>query len=154
MRKLDSVDARLLLALIENPDATTVALAAQIGAARNTVQARLAQLTRRGVIGSFGHRIDPAAIGYPLTAFITIQVVQRELAAVSAAMSDIPEIIEVHGISGEDDLLARAVARDAEHLYEVAGRVLGTPGVERTRTALVMRDLVNHRISPLLDRLT
>jgi len=126
----------------------------RLGLSRNTVQARLAGLEARGALTSFERRIDPAALGYPLTAFVTVQVVQRRLAEVAAALDGVPEVIEVHGLSGQADLLAHVVARDADDLYRIAGKLLATDGVERTTTSLVMRRLVEHRVAPLLARLT
>ena len=150
---VDATDARLLLALAQSPRATVLALAERLGLSRNTVQARLAGLEARGVLGSFERRIDPAALGYPLTAFVTVQVVQRRLAEVAAALDDVPEVVEVLGISGQTDLLVQLVARDADDLYRVAGQLLGIDGVERTSTSMVMRRLVQHRLAPLLERI-
>lgn len=150
---MDATDARLLLALAESPRASVLALAERLGLSRNTVQARLARLDDRGVLGSFERRIDPAALGYPLTGFVTVQVVQRMLAEVAAALDDVPEVVEVLGISGQTDLLVQLVARDADDLYRVSGQLLGIDGVERTSTSLVMRRLVEHRLAPLLERI-
>jgi DNA-binding Lrp family transcriptional regulator len=150
---LDERDARLLLALADNPRGTVLALADQVGLSRNTVQARLARLDELGVLGTFERRIDPAALGYPLTAFVTVRVVQRELATVADALDRVPEVLEVHGLSGEGDLLVHVVARDADDLYRIAGQLLATEGVERTTTSLVMRSLVGFRTAPLLQRL-
>lgn len=134
------------------PRASSVALADQAGLSRNTVQARLARLEEQGVISSFQRQVPPAALGYPLTAYITTQVTQRRLDEVAAALASIPEVLQVEGISGQDDLLVHAVAADADDLYRIAGQILAIPGVERTSTALVMRELVSYRITPLLQR--
>jgi DNA-binding Lrp family transcriptional regulator len=150
---VDETDARLLLALTRNPRATVVALAEEVGLTRNTVQARLARLEERGVLRTFERRIDPAALGYPLTAYVTVQVVQRRLGPVADALERIPEVLEVQGLSGQGDLLVQVVARDADDLYRIAGLLLATDGVERTTTSLVMRRLVDHRITPLLERI-
>jgi DNA-binding Lrp family transcriptional regulator len=153
-RTVDRTDARLLQALDQEPRATVLALAERLGLSRNTVQARLARLERDGVLLSFQRRIDPAALGCPVTAFITVRVRQQMLDEVAAALAGIPEVVEVLGLSGPDDLLVRAVAPDADDLYRIAGQVLATPGVERTETAVQMRRLVEHRVAPLLERLT
>jgi DNA-binding Lrp family transcriptional regulator len=150
---IDATDARLLLALAESPRASVLALAERLGLSRNTVQARLAGLEARGAVTSFERRINPAALGYPLTAFVTVQVVQRRLAEVAAALDGVPEVIEVLGLSGQADLLVQVAARDADDLYRIAGQLLATEGVERTTTSLVMRTLVEHRLAPLLKRL-
>lgn len=154
MRNLDSTDARLLLALTESPRASVLALSERLGLSRNTVQARLAGLEARGVLRSFERRIDPAALGYPLTAFVMVQVVQRLLDEVAAALGRVPEVLEVQGVSGPSDLVVTVVARDADDLYRIAGRLLAIEGVERTSTALVMTTLVEHRLAPLLERIS
>ena len=150
---IDRTDARILLALIHDPRATVLAIAERVGLSRNTVQARLARFDDRATLSAFDNRIDPAALGYPLSAFINIQVTQRQLAEVAQAMEAIPEVIEVSGLSGAWDLLARVVARDADDLYRIVGQILASPGVERTESSLVMRRLVDHRLTPLLGRI-
>ncbi|MFB9968233.1 Lrp/AsnC family transcriptional regulator [Sinosporangium siamense] len=147
---VDATDARILLALADEPRATVLALAQRLELSRNTVQARLAKLDHGG---SRERWIEPRALGYPLTAFVTIRVDQHRLTEVSDALAAIPEVVEVFGLSGEPDLLARVVAVDAEDLYRVAGQILAGPGVERTSTALAMRELVPHRLTPLLQRI-
>ncbi|WP_181783595.1 Lrp/AsnC family transcriptional regulator [Pseudonocardia pini] len=147
---IDGIDARLLRALVANPRGTALALAEAAGLSRNTVQTRLARLEERGVLRSEERRIDPAALGYPLTAYVTVTVVQRRLTPVADALAAVPEVLEVLGMTGEGDLLVQAVARDADDLYRIAGRLLAIDGVERTTTSLVMRRLVDHRVTQLL----
>jgi DNA-binding Lrp family transcriptional regulator len=152
--RIDATDARLLLALVTQPRASAVTLAGQTGLSRNTVQARLAGLEARGLLDSFERQVPPAILGYPLTAYITTQVTQRRLDEVAAALASIPEVLQVDGISGQTDLLVHVVAADADDLYRIAGQILDIPGVERTNTALVMRELVSYRVTPLLRRRT
>ena len=146
----DRTDVRLLLELAEDPRATAVALAERTGLSRNTVQARLLRLEQR--LGSFERRVPPRALGYPMTAFVLVQVVQRRLDEVAAALADVPEVLQVHGISGQPDLFVHVVATDGDDLYRIAGQILAIDGVERTSTSLVMRELVDYRITPLLRR--
>ncbi|OBF25977.1 AsnC family transcriptional regulator [Mycobacterium sp. ACS1612] len=148
--RLDPTDARLLLALNDDPRATTVALAEQTGLSRNTVQARLTRLDER--LHSHERRVSPKSLGYPLTAYVTTQVHQRLLDEVAAALDGIPEVIQVQGLSGQTDLLVQVVATDADDLYRIAGQILAIDGVERTNTALVMRELVDYRLTPLIRR--
>jgi DNA-binding Lrp family transcriptional regulator len=149
----DAIDARLLRALTADPRATTVALAEKIGVSRNTVQARLSRWDDSEVLTSFERTISPNFLGYPLRAFVLTNVKQRMLTEVASALARVPEVVEVHGLSGVADLLIQVVARDADDLYRVAGHILGIKGVKRTNTALVMRDLVDFRLTPLIDRL-
>lgn len=151
--RADQIDARLLLALTEHPRATTIALADRTGLSRNTVQARMSKLEENGALATFERRVDPGTLGYPLKAFLLANVTQRRLTQVAAALDGIPEVLEVHGLSGAADLLVQVVARNADDLYRVTGRILDIKGVKRTTTALVMRELVDYRIEPLLRRL-
>jgi DNA-binding Lrp family transcriptional regulator len=150
--RVDGIDARLLLALITRPRASAVTLTAQTGLSRNTVQARLTRLEDGGVLDSLERQIPPAVLAYPLSAYITTQVTQRRLDEVADALAGIPEVLQVDGISGQADLLVHVAGADADDLYRIAGQILEIPGVERTNTALVMRELVAYRISPLLRR--
>ncbi|MDV6292277.1 MULTISPECIES: Lrp/AsnC family transcriptional regulator [Rhodococcus] len=153
MTSLDATDARLLLELARTPRATGVELSQRLGLSRNTVQARLARWDAEGVLGSFERRVDPQALGYPLAAFVATRVDQHRLDSVVAALAQIPEVTEVYGMTGQTDLSVKVVARDAEDLYRLAGQILEIPGVERTNMALVMRELVGPRTTPLLERL-
>ncbi|MFF0542790.1 Lrp/AsnC family transcriptional regulator [Nocardia thailandica] len=150
---LDATDARLLRELIDHPRATGVELAARLGLARNTVQSRLARWESAGVLAGFERRVEPRALGYPLSAFVAVVVDQHRLDAVVDELARIPEVTEVCGMTGATDLTVRVVARDADDLYRLAGAVLKIPGVERTTMSLIMRELVGPRTAPLLDRL-
>jgi DNA-binding Lrp family transcriptional regulator len=116
------------------------------------VQARLARLESNDVLAPLDRRIRPEALGYRLGAYVTVTVVQRSLAEVSHALADIPEVIEVTGLSGVADLLVEVVARDADDLWRITEQLLAIEGVQRIDTALTMRRFVEHRLSPLLER--
>ena len=150
--RLDATDARLLMALSADPRATVLSLAATLGLARNTVQARLARLESAGVLDPFERRVRPEALGYRLGAYVTVQVVQRSLADVADALAAIPEVLEVIGLSGVADLLVQVVAVDADDLWRITEQVLAIPGVQRTDTNLALRRFVDHRMTPLLER--
>lgn len=151
-RPVDAVDARILLELTEHPRATTMAVADGVGISRNTAHSRMTRQESSGALGSFERRIMPESLGYPLTAYITAEVTQRALDKVAAALAAIPEVLQVDGVSGRSDLLIQVVAKHADDLYRIAGRILAIPGVERSTTALVMRKLVEYRVAPLLHR--
>jgi DNA-binding Lrp family transcriptional regulator len=150
--EVDATDARLLLALGEDPRASVMALSHRLGLARNTVQARLARLETNGVLAPLDRRVRPEALGYRLSAYVTVQVVQRGLADVSAALAQIPEVLEVTGLSGAADLLVQVAAKDTDDLWRLTEQVLAIPGVQRIDTALAMRRFVDHRLAPLLER--
>jgi DNA-binding Lrp family transcriptional regulator len=149
-RAIDEIDRTLLSAMIEHPDATNLALSESTGLARNTIRARVARYADEATLRSFERRIDPAFLGFPLTAFLITTVTQRKLPAVAETLGLIPEVLQVFGLSGVTDLLVHVVARDANDLYRIAGQVLAIDGVKRTNTGLVMGELVEYRIGQLV----
>jgi DNA-binding Lrp family transcriptional regulator len=149
MNIIDAVDRRLLRELSRDRRATVVALAERLSLSRNTVQARLSRL-EAGALLSFERSIDPAALGYPLQAFIQVHVQQRLLSTVVARLVAIPEVVSAHGLSGQFDLLVHVVSRDTSDLFRIDGQILAVDGVERTETSLSMGELIPHRMDQLL----
>ncbi|TFD26821.1 Lrp/AsnC family transcriptional regulator [Cryobacterium cryoconiti] len=152
MHSLDKVDLQLLRALCADPRSTFVALAQQLHLSRNTVQARMSRLEESSAFLAFDRRINPVALGYPLTAFIEVHVQQKRLAQIVAELARIPEIVQAHGMSGSTDILVRVVCADADDLFRIDGTILACEGVERTETSLAMGELIPYRITPLLER--
>ncbi|GAB6903549.1 Lrp/AsnC family transcriptional regulator [Kineosporia succinea] len=150
---LDGTDARILLALDRDPQATVVALAADTGLARNTVQARLRRMTESGALGRESRRIDPAALGYPLLALVTVSISQRMRVQATEALSALPEVLELLATTGDGDLLARVVARDTADLNRITEMLVDMPGIVRTSTAIVLKEVRPLRLDGLLERL-
>ncbi len=68
----------LLELLAEEPRIGVLEASRRLGVARGTVQARLDRLQSNGVIRGFGPDVDPAALGYPVTAFATLEIKQGQ----------------------------------------------------------------------------
>ena len=148
---VDPVDVELLTALAADPRATVVALADRLGLSRTTVQARMARLDKAGVFLSFERAISPTSLGFPIEALVSLIVHQVELPRIRQEISEIPEVVQVHGLSGPVDLVARVACRDTQHLFDVDARLLAIEGVERTETSLVMEEVIPYRLGPLLS---
>src|SRR6478609_1364178 len=133
-RTLDSLDGRIILALDKDPEASALALSRTLGVARNTVHARLSRLERSGALRSFSRRLDPAALGYDLMAFLSLSISQTRTGAVEDGLAAIPEVIEVHATTGDADLMAKVVARSTADLYRVTNEILEIEGIQRTST--------------------
>ena len=153
MARLDRTDARILQALCRFPRATGVQLAGLVSMARNTVQTRLGRWDTEDLLAPFDRRVDPRDLGFPLRAYIAVVVDQHLLESVVAALGDIPEVLEVVGISGAADLQLLVAAADADDLYRIAGYVLAVTGVNRTTVSVVMHEAIPYRTLPLIERL-
>ena len=153
MRSYDAVDLSLLTALADDPRATIAALAERLRLSRNTVHARLSRLEESGAFLDFDRRVNPAALGHPLTAILEVTVRQRELPVIVDRLAEIPEVVQAYGHSGAADLRVHVVCRDTDHLFRIDAAILAIDGVERTETSLSMGELIPYRIRPLIDEL-
>lgn len=148
----DAIDRALLEALTADPRGSYVALADRLGLSRNTVQARMTQLEASGAFLPFDRRINPEPLGYPLSAFITVTVQQKQLAGIVEKIAEIPEVLQALGMSGASDLMVQVVCTDAHDLFRIDGEILAIDGVERTETSLSMGELIPFRMGQLLGR--
>ncbi|MFI9158312.1 Lrp/AsnC family transcriptional regulator [Kitasatospora aureofaciens] len=149
---IDALDGRLIRLLAEEPRIGVLECSRRLQVARGTVQARLDRLQAKGVISGFGPEVDPAAIGYPVTAFATLEISQGQGADVRAHLARVPEVLELHTITGIGDMLVRIVARSNADLQRVIDRVVGFDGIVRSSTAIVLENPVPYRILPLVDQ--
>jgi DNA-binding Lrp family transcriptional regulator len=146
---LDELDARLLTELDAAPRVGVLELSRRLGVARATVQARLDRLVRSGVIASFAPTLDPTALGYGVTAFVTLEIRQGRGSQVLDHLRGIAEVLEVHTITGQGDMLCRLVASSNDDLQHVLDRVNEFAEIVRTSTVIALSNPITHRVLPL-----
>jgi DNA-binding Lrp family transcriptional regulator len=147
---LDDLDSRLILTLRAHPRVGLLEVARRLQVARGTVQARLEKLRARGVITGFGPEVDPARMGYPVLAFVFLEIAQGRLEEAVEALRGVPQVLEAHGVTGDQDLLCRVVARDNGDLQAVINRLVGHPAVRRSTSAIAMSEQIPWRIEALV----
>ncbi|MBB5788689.1 Lrp/AsnC family transcriptional regulator [Jiangella mangrovi] len=148
---IDDLDARVLALFTEQPRIGVLEASRRLQVARGTVQARLDRLRDTGVIASLAPTVDPAALGFRVTAFASLDIRQGARASVAAHLSRIPEVLEVHTITGQGDLLCRIVARDNDDLQRVIDDLVGDDDIVRTSTLIALSTVVAPRILPLVE---
>jgi DNA-binding Lrp family transcriptional regulator len=149
---MDDLDATLLRLFTEHPRLGVLEASRRLGVARGTVQARLDKLVRAGVIAGWGPVLDPDAIGYPVTAFLTLEIRRGSgHEAIARHLATIPEVLEAFTITGAGDMWARVVARSNADLQRVIDAVLSDPGIVRSSTVIALATQIRHRVLPLLE---
>jgi len=151
---MDQIDSSVLDLFATEPRIGVLEASRRLGVARGTVQARLDKLVASGVVTGWGPDLSPEALGYPVTAFLTLEIRQgsAELGghdAVAAHLAEIPEVIEACTITGAGDMWARVVARTNADLQRVIDRVLEHRGIDRSTTVIALATQVPHRVLPL-----
>ena len=152
MSKLDELDVRIVELLAEDPRVSAVDAAASLGVARATYQSRLDRLTSAGAI-SLVPSVLPESAGYAVTAFISAEIRQssREHGVIDH-LSAIPEVVEVHTVTGGSDLLIRAVATSNTHLQQVLDAIARHDDVLHTATSIALANQIQMRTVQLARR--
>ncbi|MEU7878787.1 Lrp/AsnC family transcriptional regulator [Microbispora bryophytorum] len=148
---IDHLDAQLVALLAAEPRIGVLECSRRLNVARGTVQARLDRMTEKGVITGHGPDIDPAALGFDVTAFVTLHI--RQVAGhvpVADQLALIPEVLEVHTITGGGDMLCRVVARSNADLQRVIDLIVDVQGVVRTESVIALDTPVRYRTLPLV----
>jgi DNA-binding Lrp family transcriptional regulator len=148
--QMDEIDGRMIELFASEPRLGVLEASRRLGIARGTVQARLDKLAASGVITGWGPELSPEAIGYPVMAFLTLEIRQGAgHDAVAAHLSGIPEVLEAYTITGAGDMWARVVARSNADLQRVIDLVLTEAGIERSTTVIALATQVLYRVVPL-----
>jgi DNA-binding Lrp family transcriptional regulator len=148
---MDALDVKLIELFTAEPRIGALEASRRLGVARGTVTARLDRLETSGVIAGWAPALDPAALGHPVTAFLTLEIRQGAgHDAVAEHLATIPEVLEACTITGPGDMWARAVARSNADLQTVIDRALDHPGIVRSTTVIALATQVPYRVAPLL----
>jgi DNA-binding Lrp family transcriptional regulator len=148
---MDTLDRNLIELFAAEPRVGVLEASRRLGVARGTVQARLDRLQASGVVSGWGPDLDPEALGFPVTAFLTLEIRQgRGHEAVAAHLAAIPEVLEACTITGAGDMWCRVVARSNADLQRVIDLALADEGIVRSSTVIALARQVHHRVLPLL----
>ena len=162
--RIDGTDQRILALLQEDSAATIQRIAAVIGLAASTVHERIRKLEARGpegraetptppvsghtsdqpspapVILGYEARLDPAALGLGLLAFVFVRADERVgVGEAGRCLAEIPEVQEVHHIAGEDCYLVKLRTQNTASLGRLLReRFAEIPAIRSTRTTIVL----------------
>ena len=137
---INDLDRQILTILQSNARTSNAEIARQVGLAPSAVFERIRKLEERGVLESYTARIDPHAVGLGLVAFTFVRSNDRPGGIQTAEkLAEIPEVLEVHHVAGEDCFLVKVRAADTEALGRLLRERLGKIGtITSTRTTIVL----------------
>jgi len=138
-RPLDHTDVEIIRMLQADARRPNTDIARRLGVAETTVRNRIERLTRDGVV-QCGAWTDPLKLGYQTYAIIQIQVAPPRLEKVADVLARLPEVFFLGIATGGFDVVAAAVFRSNEHLYELmTKRLARIAGIQRTSTLGIVR---------------
>lgn len=146
---IDEIDKQILNILQKDARIANAEIARQVGLAPSAVLERIRKLEERGVIKGFETKLDAAAVDYGLTAFVAVRT-HGCCAETDAFLAEIPEVLEVHDVAGEDSYFLKVRAKNTEDLARLLReRLKNVPNVASTKTTVVLQTIKETTALPI-----
>ena len=142
---LDAIDRRILRCLQENARISNVDLAREVGLSPSPCSRRVRELEEAGVVRRYATVVDPAAVGLPISVFVSVALdkqVEHNLEVFEAAIAELPEVMECYLMTGDHDYLLRVVARDIEAFRRfLMDHLTRIPGVSNIQSSFALNQV-------------
>lgn len=144
----DAVDRQLVAALRADGRSTLKALAEVTGLSVSAVQARVRRLESSGVVRGYTATVDPATLGLPLAALISITPLDpAQPDDAPERLAELREIEACHSVAGDDAYVLFVRVASPTALEELIRQVRRRANVT-TRTTVVLQTFFERPASP------
>jgi Lrp/AsnC family transcriptional regulator len=126
---MDKLDKKILEQLQKNGGLTAAELADRIGLSKAPCWRRIKRLEEEGVIKQTVALLDARSLNLGTTVFVTLKTGNHSEAWFDKfvkAVRDIPEVTEIHRMSGDVDYLMRIVVPDIDAYDQVYKRLIAS----------------------------
>ncbi|MHC5310132.1 Lrp/AsnC family transcriptional regulator [Myroides sp. LJL116] len=138
---LDEIDLKILRMMQDNAKINNSELAREVGMAPSAVLERVKKLEQKEIILEYNAKINPKAIDQKMLSFIFIKV--DEIIGdeeTGKLLAQIPEVLEVHDIAGDDGYMIKVRTSDSLALvYLMRNSLSKIQGIISTRTIIVLQ---------------
>ena len=139
-RIFDNVDSQILEILQENARTSNAEIARRLNMAASAIFERIRKLEERGIIEGYTVRLNPLAMGLGLLAYVFVRSDDGgQRSPTGRMLAEIPEVLEVHAVAGEDCYVVKVRVANTESLYRLLqDKFRGIASVGGTRTTIVL----------------
>ena len=116
----------------------------ETGLSTSAAQQRVRRLEQRGIITGYHARIDGAALGHTLAAFIEIRPLGQVDESLVDVLASMPEIVSCYSVAGDASHLCLAEVTSTQELDDLLTRIRTAVNVS-TSTTVVLRTLFRDR---------
>lgn len=136
---LTETEQAIVTYLMRDGRASLADLAVHVGISEPTAHRLLQSLLERRAL-SFRVEVEPALVGFPVEAIISVQVRPQAVEALANHLAHDPNTRCLFGTSGASQLFWHVLCRDSLHLWDVVTRRLGElDGVINSEVGVVLR---------------
>lgn len=151
---MDAIDVRLVSMLQASGRVSQNELAHDVGLSAPAVAERIRKLEDRGVIQKYTAIVDPRSIGMDVTAFVAVVINgSRYYAGFAQKVTDEPEILECHSVTGMGSHLLKIRTASTASLERLLSEIQSWPGVQSTTTSVALSTL-KEIVGPQLEEIT
>ena len=146
------LDYKALRRLMVQGRASWAELAEDMGLSAPAAAERIRKLEQQMIIKGYAALVDPAAVGYPLTAFIAVTLDRpKHRAGFLEAMAEMTEVVECFHIAGDGDYLLKVRCRGTADLDRLLTTgIKGVKGIAQTRTTIVLSTFKDTVVTPVV----
>jgi len=137
-QEIDEMDARIMRELIADSGRSFRSLGKQVGLSPAALVERIKSLERKGVITGYGARVNYLMLGFEFMAIVEISMSGKNLISIEEKIAKLPHVAAVWDTTGEYDALAVVMCKTRGELSATVKRILGTEGVRKTNTNMVL----------------
>lgn len=134
--ELDRLDIAILEALQENARTPLSEVGRRIGLSQPATSERVKRLEDRGILAGYTARLDAAALGLGMMAIIRLKTTHEHIKPALKAFAEMPHVIEVHRLTGEDCFLLKVLVPTPGQLETIVDTIARFGAVT---TSLVLR---------------
>jgi DNA-binding Lrp family transcriptional regulator len=137
---MDEIDRQILRILQEDARRPQAEVGRRVGLSAPAVNERIKRLEKSGAIRAWTVLVDDRLAGNDITAFIDVFLEAPKFeAAFVSLMTDLPQVLECHYVTGDSTMIVKAKVPSREALRElVLDRINSLDGVRQTRTYIVL----------------
>ena len=135
---MDSLDQKLVTLLRHDGRRSVSGLAAELGASRATVRARMERLRRSGEIIGYTVILRADTVDLPVRGIMLIRIEGHAADRVIRALEGFSEVSAIHTTNGRWDLVVELGASSLTDLDGVLRKIRLTPGITGSETNLLL----------------
>jgi len=120
---MDRFDYLILMELQDNGRISTAELGRKIGLSTTATKERIKKLEQEGIIKGYTAIIDGDKIGMDITAFISVPIGDLPIDKMAKFLSDIPEVLECHKVTGDTCYLVKVKTKNTKRLEQLIDRI-------------------------------
>ena len=141
--QIDNIDLKILDVLSKNAKMPYTEVAKKVFVSGGTVHVRMRKLEKMGVVRGTKLDIDYDKLGYNISSYMGIYLEKSFLYKETVkSLKKIPEIVEIHAITGQYTIFIKIICRDTSHFRNFLDTVHKVKGITRTETFMSFEETI------------